>query len=50
MTTDKEYTDMGMCPNCLAEGYDGCFCDKCGNVSTSGESLYGPLRNFDKTS
>lgn len=33
MTTDKEYTDMGICPNCLADGYDGIMCDNCGHVN-----------------
>lgn len=31
MTTDKEYSDMGMCPRCLSENHDG-TCSCCGYV------------------
>lgn len=31
MTTDNEYSDMGICPRCLTEGFDG-VCDKCGYI------------------
>lgn len=31
MTTDNEYSDMGICPNCLSEGFDG-VCDTCGYI------------------
>ena len=35
MTTDKEYSDMGMCPQCLKDGYDG-TCPHCGHIETTG--------------
>lgn len=31
MTTDQEYIDMGICPRCLAPGFDG-VCDTCGYI------------------
>lgn len=31
MTTDNEYTDMGICPRCLSHDFDG-VCDKCGYI------------------
>lgn len=34
MTTDNEYSDMGICPKCLSEGFDG-VCDRCGHIETS---------------
>ena len=30
MTTDKEYSDMGICPNCLSDNFS-VICDKCGH-------------------
>lgn len=33
MTTDKEYSDMGLCPYCLSQGFDG-VCDICGHIET----------------
>ena len=33
MTTDREYTDMGICPKCLSQGFDG-VCDRCGYIDT----------------
>lgn len=35
MTTDKEYSDMGICPECLSQDYDG-GCRNCGYVSMDG--------------
>lgn len=32
MTTDNEYSDMGLCPECLADGYDGISCSACGHI------------------
>lgn len=31
MTTDREYSDMGICPKCLSQGFDG-VCDRCGYI------------------
>lgn len=31
MTTEQEYSNMGMCPHCLSQDFDG-VCDKCGYV------------------
>lgn len=49
MTTDTEYTDMGICPNCLADGYDGISCDKCGhvNIPESPRGNYNYMKHAD---
>ena len=36
MTTDREYSDMGICPNCLSQGYDG-VCDTCGYIGNDND-------------
>lgn len=39
MTSDREYSTMGICPNCLSGNYDGVCCDNCGHIETEDEVL-----------
>lgn len=49
MTTDTEYTDMEICPECLMGEYDGISCERCGhvNIPTPPKGEYNYMEHAD---
>ena len=50
MTTDNEYSEMGICPRCLSPDFDG-VCERCGYIERTErdpkDSDYNYMRHAD---